>query len=226
MSCDHQLMATHVTALLEGSLPAVLRERCESALLGCAHCREVYAQAQQYRDLATQWQDEEVPRWNRARHLVQPQRRNFGNQWLQWTALAASVTAVFLVISKTEISTENGLMISFGGGLGEARVQQLVAAEIASSAAAQSRLIDTKLEEFSEQQLAANRLQYADWQDSNRAERQREMTLLMAGLQNQRYQDQQAVASQLTELASGQIENNQYLNVLMRTVAQPGRNGL
>lgn len=226
MSCDHQLMATHVTALLEGSLPLVLRERCEAALQQCAHCRDVFTQAQQYRDLAAQWRDEEVPRWNRARHLVQPQRRQANAQWLHWTALAASLTAAFLVVSKTEVSTENGLMISFGGGLGEARVQQLVAAELATSTAAQTALIDARLNEFTQQQAVANRLLYAEWEDNTRAERQQELGLLLTGWQNQRFQDQQAVASQLNELASDQIENNQYVNALMRTVAAPGRNGL
>lgn len=226
MSCDHQLMATHVTALLDGTLPPVLRERCETALQQCVHCREVFAQAQQYRDMAAQWQAEEVPYWNRARHLVQPRSRNSGNRWLSWTALATSITAVFLVIGKTEISTQNGLVISFGGGLGEARVQQLVATELAASTAAQTALLDTRLDEFAEQQLTASRLLYAQWQDSNRAERRQELGLLLTNWQNQRYQDQQAVASQLNELTADQIENNQYLNALMRTVAQPGRNGL
>ncbi|MES2605679.1 MAG: hypothetical protein V4603_12135 [Pseudomonadota bacterium] len=226
MSCDHQLMATHVIALLEGTLPPVLRERCEAVLQHCPHCRDVFAQAQQYRDMATQWQDEEVPRWNRARHLVQPQRRQGNTPWLSWTALAASLAAIFLVVSKTEVSTENGLMISFGGGLGEARVQQLVTAAVASSTAAQTTFIDTRLSEFTEQQTLANRLLYAEWENSTRNERQQELGLLLTGWQSQRFQDQQAVASRLNELTNDQLENNQYLNALMRTVAAPGRNGL
>jgi hypothetical protein len=225
MSCDHQLIATHVIDLLEDRLPPVLKARCEKAMAECEHCRGVYAQAQVYAQMAGEWEEQEVPEWNRARHVALPVRR-YHNSWLSWGALAASIAAIMLVVLRVEVSTANGLMISFGGRQTDAIVQQQVAEALARYAAEQQTLLDTRFTEFTRQQATSTELLFSRWQDANRVERRQELNYLLTGWQNQRVQDQRAVSAQLSELANDQIENNQYLNVLMQTVAQPGRRGL
>jgi hypothetical protein len=225
MLCDHQLIVTHVSELLDGTLPEVLRLRCETAQRECAECRAVVEQAQQWASLAHHWQDEAVPRWHRNRHLVREQPRPTP-AWLSWGALAVSLIAAFLVATRAELSTTNGLVISFGGSLGEQRVQQLVANELAASAVTQAALLDARLLEFSEQQLVANRLLYAEWQQENRLERRQDLGLLLSGWQNQRQQDQQTYAARFSELSNDQIESNQTLSNLVQAVARPGRSGL
>jgi hypothetical protein len=225
MSCDHQLIATHVVDLLENKLPPALREQCEKATAECEQCRDVLARAQLYAQSAAQWQQQQVPDWNRARHAVLPVRRDRAS-WLNWGALAASITAVMLVVLRVEISTANGLMISFGGEQTDVIVQQQVAAAIARHAADQQVLLDARFTALTQQQTTSTELLFSRWQDANRAERRQELNYLLAGWQNQRYQDQRAVSAQISELANDQIQNNQYLNTLMQTVAQPGRRGL
>ncbi len=225
MSCDHQLLATHVGALLDGTLPDSLRVRCEQALHDCEHCRASHAQALAYAAMASDWQQEPVPKWNRARHLVKP-RVQQTPPWLSWGALAASVLAVVLVSTQAEISTADGLVIRFGGELQETRVQQLIATALAANTASQAAVLDARLADFATRQLDASRLQFADWADSNRLERRQELNLLLSGWQNQRLQDQQVYAARFNELTNEQIESNQYLNTLMQTVVRPGRSGL
>jgi hypothetical protein len=225
MSCEHQLIAEHVSDYVEGKLPPVLRARCDEAVQQCAHCRDIHAQALEFYALAGKWQQQSVPEWNRARSAVSP-ARPVATSWHAWAALAASMAAVFLVLLRVEVSTANGLLISFGGSQTEARVQQLVAAELARHTAAQETLLEERLDDFATDQLTANELLLARWDEANRTARRQELSLLMAGWQSQRFEDQQEVNSQLTRLTNDQIENNQYLNVLLQNVNSSRRNGL
>lgn len=223
MPCDHQLLADLVCDYIEGKLPQVLRARCDDALQHCTHCRDIHAQALEFYSLAGQWQEQGVPDWNRARFAVAP-ARNAQAHWPTWSALAASLFAVVLVLLRVEVSTDNGLWISFGGTQTDARVQALVAAELDRHTAAQELLLEARLDDFAADQLTASQLLFARWQESARAERRQELGLLMASWQSQRFEDQQEFNNQLASLANDQIESNQYLNALLRSAALPRRN--
>lgn len=223
MSCDHLAIADNVCDYIEGKVSPVIRARCDEAVQSCVHCRDVHAQALQFYQLADKWQDQAVPDWNRARFVVPPARQAHGS-WPAWGALAASLAAIVLVVARVEISTTNGLLISFGGSQTEARVQELVAAELARHDTEQELLLDARLDEFAADQLNANQLLLARYQEATRAERRQELGLLMTSWQSQRFEDQQEVANQLTSLANDQIESNQYLNVLLQNAEFPRRN--
>ncbi|MES2625678.1 MAG: hypothetical protein V4628_10390 [Pseudomonadota bacterium] len=224
MSCDHQLIADHVCDYIEGKLPPVLHARCDNAVQQCTYCRDIHAKALEFSQLAAQWQQQAVPEWNRARFAIPPARTT--GSWLNWGALAASLAAVFLVLLRVEVSTADGLWISFGGSQTEARVQQMVAAELARYTGTQDVLLDARLDEFTADQLNANQLLLARWQETTRTERRQELSLLMSGWQSQRFEDQQEFNSQLTQLTNDQLENNQYLNVLLQNAARSQREGL
>jgi hypothetical protein len=225
MSCDHQILTDHVWAWIEGSLSPEQSARCEDAVRHCAQCRDSHAQALEFHQLAARWQEQQVPHWNRARFAIPPARPARG-VWLNLGALAASLTAIFLVLLRVEISTTNGLWISLGGSQTEARVQELLADELARYTAAQELLVETRLTEFAADQLNANQLLLARWQESGRAERRQELGFLMSSWQAQRFQDQQEFNNQLNQLTNSQIENTQYLNALMQNVTLNRRNGL
>lgn len=223
MSCDHQLLAEHVCDYIDGTLPPAVRARCDEALLHCGHCRDIHAQAREFLMLAGSWREQPVPDWNRARFAVAPARHAHGS-WPAWSALAASIVAIALVLLRVEVSTANGLLISFGGTQTDSRVQALVAAELERHAAAQEVLLDARLDDFTAEQLTANQLLFARWQETLRAERRQELGLLVASWQSQRFEDRQEIDTRLTSLASDQIENTQYLNALLRNAALPRRN--
>jgi hypothetical protein len=164
-----------------------------------------------------------VPEWNRARFVVPPARQAHA-AWPVWGALAASLAAIVLVLARVEISTTDGLLISFGGSQTDARVQELVAAELARHDTELELLLDARLDDFAADQINANQLMLARYQEATRLERRQELGLLMTSWQSQRFEDQQEVNNQLTSLANDQIENNQYLNVLLQSAALPRRN--
>ncbi len=223
MPCDHQTLADHVCDYIEGKVPPVLRARCDEAVQNCAHCRDIHAQALEFYELAGKWQDQVVPHWNRARFVVPPARQAQGS-WPAWAALTASIAAIVLVLLRVEISTTDGLLISFGGSQTEARVQALVAAELARHEETQELLLDARLDDFAADQLTANQLLLARWQETQRAERRQELGFLMSSWQSQRFEDRLEVNSQLTSLANDQIENNQYLNAILQNASQSRRN--
>ena len=223
MSCDHQVLAEHVCDYIEGKVAPVLRARCEEAVHSCAHCRDIHAQALEFYQLAGAWQEQPVPDWNRARFAIAPTRQSPGS-WPAWAALAASVSAIALVLLRVEISTTNGLFISVGSSQTETRVQELVAAELDRHSAAQDLLLDARLAEFATDQLNANQLLLARWHEATRAERRQELSFLMSSWQSQRFEDQQEFNNQLTSLTNDQIESNQYLNALLQNAALLRRN--
>ncbi len=218
MSCDHQLIAAHVCDYIENIASADLRARCESVLQDCAHCRATVERAFAFQAMAQDWQQQPVPAWQRARFAVPVPRPASG--WLNWSALATSCLAICLVILQVDISTVNGLTISFGDSQREARFQQMLVKELASYKAAQDSLLQEHLATFAEQQDTRAQLALAQAMDENRAERRQELGFVLSDYENRRLTEQHAVAAQLNELAENQSEDNQNLNVLMRVVAR------
>lgn len=224
MSCDHQLMAERVCDYVEGSLPPSLKSRCDAALEHCAHCREIHAQALEFYQLAARWQDRPVPEWHRTRFAVQPPRRP--TPWLSLASLAASGLALLMVVLQLEISTDNGLLISFGGSQTEARVQAQVARQLAAWGEARDGEIDARLSDFAQQQTALNRVVLAEWMDRSRDERRQDLSFILSAWETQRFRDQRQLDERLDYLATSQIESNEYLNELLRTVEFPQRGDL
>lgn len=218
MSCDHQLVAHHVCDYIEGSLSSTMKARYETALRQCSHCREIHDQALALSRTASLWQ-QEVPHWNRAREAVQPPRQQ--GQRLAWSALVASCFAVFLVLVQLEISTTDGLRISFGGGMDEARLRQVVSEQMQQERLvwqeAQAAQVETLLSEYAERQTIATEVLLTQWLESTRSERRQDMRKLLSGWQSRHYQDQLMLYDQINYLASSQEENNMYLNALMES---------
>ncbi len=225
MSCDHQLIAEHVCDYIEGNLPPALAARCSEALKHCAHCSGAHTRALEFYQLASEWQDQSVPDWPRARPALQPPGVQ-AQRWPAFAALAASLCAAALVLLQVEVSTANGLWISFGGQQTEARVRAVLGEELARYTDARNGVLEARLDEFAADQTLASELLFAQWQEENRDERRDEIGLLMSGWQAQRYQDYQALNVQLGRLSSGQRETSQYLNALLQTVANDRRNDL
>lgn len=225
MSCDHQLIAEHICDYIEGNLPPALAAGCSAALQHCAHCSGVHARALEFCQLASGWQEQPVPDWPRARPALQPPGTQ-AQRWPAFAALATSLCVAALVLLQVEVSTANGLWISFGGQQTDARVRAVLDAELARYTATRDGVLEARLAEFTASQSIANELLFARWQEENRDERREELGFLMSGWQAQRYEDYQALNTQLGRLSSGQRETSQYLNALLQTVANDRRNDL
>lgn len=219
MSCDHHFVGHHVCEYIEGALSFTLKARYEAALRQCEHCREIHDQALALSRIPELWQQQEVPHWNRARHAMQPPRQH--GQWLSWSALVASCFAVFLVLAQLEISTTDGLRVSFGGGMDEARLRRVVGEQMQQQRLvwqkAQAAQVETLLSEYAERQAIATEVMLTQWLKNTRSERRQDMQQLLSGWQSLHYQERLMLNEQISYLALSQEESNMYLNELMES---------
>lgn len=216
MSCDHKLIAENVTDFLEGRLAPEVAARCRDIIDHCPECAATCAQARELLRMGEQWRDRNVPDWHRNRFAVRPQVRE--SHWASWAALAASCVAVLLVVFQLEVTTNDGLTISFGGGQSEHQMEQALAAAIAQYRAEQDLLVTTRLADFAERQDIANQLQLSEWADANRRERRDDLNFILTAWESQRFQDQRQINRRFDTLASSQIESDQFINDLARNV--------
>ena len=216
MSCDHKFIQENFMEFLEGKLAPALEAKGQAILDECPHCAETCARARHLYRLGEQWPERKVPDWHRTAFAVKPPVRETG--WLSWAAMATSCIAVLLVVFRLEMTTGNGLTISFGGGQAEQRMEQMLAATIAQYQLEQDALLTARLDNFIQDQELANQLQLSEWSDNNRQERRNDMNFIMSAWETQRFQDQRQINSRLNTLASSQIESDQYINDLARNV--------
>lgn len=216
MSCDHKFIADNVSDFLEGKLAPELDAKCREIIAGCPHCAETCDRARELYRMADQWQDRQVPEWHRTRYAVKPPVRE--SHWTNWAAMAASAVAVLLVVFQLEISTENGLTISFGGSQAEQRMEAALATAMDEYRQEQDVLLTSRLSEFSDRQEIANQLMLSEWEDNNRQDRRDDLNFIMSAWESQRFQDQRQINRRFDTLADSQIASDQFVNDLARNV--------
>lgn len=224
MSCDHQLITDYLIDYLEGNLGDDLRQQCDAAIKNCSICSDTVQRAQTFSNFSTEWQSEPVPKWHRMNYLTRPTARP--SHWLNWSAIATSCVAILLVVFRLEISTDNGLLISFGGGQEEERIRSEITAQLEDFKAAYEYNLNTKLAEFSNNQNIANRLLMSDWTEQNRQAWRQDLELLTTSWENQRFSDKQQTSEQFSYLTRNQIESDQVVNQLLRHVDLKERGSL
>ena len=216
MSCDHQFIGENLSDFLEGKLAPSLEARARDIIAGCPQCAATCDKARELYRLGDAWQDRPVPAWNRARFAVKPPQRQV--YWVNWAAMAMSCLAVILVVFRLEVSTADGLTISFGGGQSERHLQEAVSAALAQYSEEQQALLTARLTEFSEDQAVANQLMFSQWSDTARRDRRDDIDFVMSAWETQRFQDQRQINRRFDTLASNQIESDQFINDLARNV--------
>ncbi len=224
MSCDHKLITEHGYAYVTGTLSAHLRSQCETQLNQCEHCQRTLANMQELHHLATDWEDQAVPEWSHARHIVRPGIRQ--SHWQSRAAFACSLLAVLLVVFRFEIRIDDGLTISFGGNQQQNQLETLLAQELRNFAQQQNQVLDERLDDYMEFQNLNNQVVLNDWLELNRQERETDLNFLLSGWQSQRLQDSQRINQQLDILTENQLDNNAYLNQIIRNVGLNSRGNL
>lgn len=181
-------------------------------------------QEQEYRRMAEAWQEEAVPHWHRNRHLVQSQRQA-APLWLSWGAIAASLIAMVLSLSRAEIDFSQGLNIRFGGK-SEAELRQLALQTMMEAGETQSAVVDARLTQFALDLERSNQLLFATWQQANERERQTELNMLVNSWRTQRFEDRQELNNRFNQVVNDQLQNTRYINAILQNAARPGRSTL
>jgi len=221
MLCDHQLVIDHINDYVEdadGKLSSEIKQQMEQVLATCPDCQATYRQCLDLYQMSHEWQSQNVPEWHRTRYAVRPPMKH--SSWLNWGAMATSTVAILMVVFQLEISGgESGFTVSFGGNQTEAKIANMVESQLEIYKKEQDQIFLVRLNDALEKQDTKTKLRLANWLEKNRDERQQDIKFVMTGWQSQRYEDQKMVDKQLSYIADNQIENNQIINQLARSVA-------
>lgn len=208
----------------DDKLPKTQKQEMDSHIADCQFCHQELQDLLNVEQHMLQWQDEEVPHWNRqyALHRTKADegQNSTWNIW-QWLPTASSLAMLLLLVFNTSISTANGgFSIAFGGGGNspemQAQLQEQFANQLQGFRNEQQQQMDSLVARIEDRQDENNlRLMQAVMEQSQSAtdetinqffsyfEQQRELDLQVyeAGYQQLADSDYQTIQS-LRQLAS------------------------
>jgi hypothetical protein len=215
MQCNHKIISEHLYDYIDNNLSPTTQKHFEQALSQCESCQSVYQQALNLHQSSHQWIEQKVPEWHRTEYAVRP--RQNAPVWLNWGALVTSVVAILMVVFQVQITAnDNGVNIAFGSN-SNAQVAAIVEQQMKQYKEEQELLLDARFVAENDKQLTINKLMVANAMEKTRDERRDDLNFLVTGIQTQRYEDQNKVEKRLAYLADNQIENNQYINQLVKS---------
>ncbi len=183
-------------AYVEGRLPPKDTQEIEHLIQTDADCRAEYRILREMHEASINWEQQQVPEWNRTRYIAPPPVNRF--QWLQWSSLTASLIAVTMVVLQINVQVaDQGFYIGFGQPL-PAQSQAVETPELEQRFKewqyAQTQYIDDRFEDLQLQQASTSGQLFQTLLSFSRDERHREMTQMMKYWQQQRVSDLQKVS--------------------------------
>jgi hypothetical protein len=205
---------------VDGRLSSLQQQKLDQHLNHCEDCSEHLTSLWQMQALASRWQDQEVPKWQR-RQLFFAEKHWLPN--LQWVSSFASVLVLVMVLTNASIDTSDGLRIQFGesNGLTEAEVSALLA-ELDNR---QSQRLDDTVATLNTQQAAANQLLIRTILDRSRSERKEELNTLLTVWDYAQDQRNQKTDESLSVLFASQVEDKRDIDQINRLLRQASLEG-
>ncbi|MFN3235968.1 MAG: zf-HC2 domain-containing protein [Pseudomonadales bacterium] len=220
MNSDCQDIRLMLPDQVDGRLSSLQQQKLDQHLNHCEDCSEQLASLWQMQALASHWQDQAVPNWQR-RQLFFAEKSWWPN--LQWLSSFASVLVLVLVLTNASIDTSDGLKIQFGesSGLTEAEVSALLA-ELDDR---QSQRLDDTVATLNTQQAAANQLLIRTILDRSRSERKEELNTLLTVWDYAQDQRNQKTQESLSVLFASQVEDKRDIDQINRLLRQASLEG-
>jgi hypothetical protein len=175
----------NIERLTDGHLDAAqiadLKHRLESEQ--CNECLEILENHLLLSELSHDWQEQEMPEWNRTQHIIKPIQKE--RHWTNFASIALSTMAIVLVLSQFQIhTTDHGILFSFAGQGQERIIEQRVESTLKRIQSQQKEYIDAKLVNFNNEQAAKNLQLINAVVELNRTERRQEMVKFVHFLDN------------------------------------------
>ena len=205
--------------LMDSTINVDTREEVNAHLDQCEACAALMARLWEMNAMSTRWSEQRVPHWNRRAAWFDSVAF-----WpiLQVASAFASILVVVLVLAQVQVSTGDGLTVTFGNSYMRA---EDVRAELAQFKQDQQFQLATSIDRLTSQQAASNQLVLNTVLRSSREERQEEMENLLTTLNDAQDQQYQHTESSLRYLVASQLEdrrNIQQLGRAIRLVANEG----
>lgn len=207
-----------------GDLAPLASEEIERHLSQCQDCSQELETLLLTQSQLKQWQDEDVPHWDRGLELFKREHQSNENSpawsslW-QWGPSAVSFAMFCLLIFNTTIATTgSGLSISFGGSA-EAPAMQEVMADVREQ---QQLEFDAMMARFEERQDANNlQLMQAVMAQTQQTTADN-LDRIFTYFEEQRLEDLQVLSQSYQQLADSDYATIQSLQDLARFVSFQG----
>jgi hypothetical protein len=206
--------------LVGDQLSTLQKQRLDQHLSQCDECAESLQQLWQMQAVASRWDEQLVPHWNR-RDTFFPKASWLPN--LQWVSSFASVMVLMLVISQANISTADGLSISFGAESGIS--EETFAKVLTELELRQAEELEQRVSTLSSQQVAASQLLLRTVMEMSREERKDELTTLLTVWDYAQGQRAHQTEESISLLLASQVEDKRNINQINRLLRQASVEG-
>lgn len=220
-TCEHCIPL--LFEVVEGRISEADKRAVDTHLDDCPECSSALAHLWELEAMATRWQVQSTPRWNRRSLFFGPRT------WLPGIQVAsafASVVVMVLVLAQVQVSTANGLEIRFGDqeplATQVAALREEITREVLSQ---QQGQLKASVDRLTAQQVASDQLVLQAALRATRSERKEDITNLLVLLEEAQDQRYQQTTASLRYLAENQHEDRQDINQLgtaLRLVASTG----
>lgn len=202
---------------LDDKLSKQQKQRISDALQESTELAAALTNLQELRQASQQWVDEEVPDWHRNAFAARVHHRP--NNWMNWFSLATSVTAIFLLVFRIQIvSNEEGFRVSFGDQIDKVAFREHADNYLNDWQEEQVAYFDLRLLEFENQQLQQSQQSMTAALEFNRGERYKDLNQLTSYFLQQRSRDLMQTQSQYLQLVDSQSEDRQAIDKLYASI--------
>lgn len=221
-SCDQS--RNLLMDFVENTLTPLQKQRVEIHLSHCEDCNSTLQDCWDMLALSTRWRDEKVPHWAKRKTFF------LGYQWLPKLHLAstfATMLVLVLVLVNAQVSTSNGLQVSFGEKdfLTNADLEQKITSLQSQLNDQQSEQLQRNVANLSSRQVATNQLLLKTILERSREERREDIdTLLTNWYLSQNYQTEQTNES-LRTLLFNQVEDRRNINQINKLLNKASLEG-
>lgn len=204
-----------------------LQKQCmDQHLSHCEDCNASMQQLWEMQGIATQWQDESVPRWERRKTFFE------SYEWfpkLQLASTFATMLVLVLVLGNAQISTSDGLKISFGEDeknyLTRSDLEQKISLLQDQLNIQQREQLQKNVSDLTSRQAATNQLLLRTILNRSREERREDMDTLMTNLYLSQNQQTESTNKSLRTLLVNQLEDRRNINQLNNLLHQASLEG-
>ena len=202
---------------LDGNLSQRQKQWISEELEGSEELRKALASLEDLRQAEVQWEDEAVPHWHRTAFAARVKHKP--TQWMNWLSLATSMAAIFLVVFRLQIVSNNdGYQLSFGDQIDKVAFRKQAESYLDDWQAEQTAYLDHWLLEFENKQLIQNQQVMATALNFNRDERRQDLNQLTSFFLQQRTNDQVQTRTQFQQMLAYQTEDRQAIETLYASI--------
>lgn len=220
----------------DDKLPETQKQEMDSHIQACQFCQQELQQVIAIEQRMQQWEDVDVPRWNRKAAFAdfkeddeRQEKPSLWNIW-QWLPTASSLAMLVILLFNTSITTaEDGFSIAFGNSAGsaenaqnDAELQAQLAAQLESFRNEQQQQLNTLVARIEDRQDENNLRLMQAMMEQSQVSTDATINQMFSYFEQQRELDLQVYETGYQQLADSDYQTIQSLRQLASHVSFQG----